>query len=60
MASVDGDGDGTDSGDGFLQLVLVATGQVREADVSAVSAVLLEVTLALLSDKAGLNKCTSC
>ena len=48
MASVDGDGDGTDSGDGFLQLILVATGQVREADVSAVSAVLLEVTLSLL------------
>ena len=48
MAGVDGDGDGTDSGDGFLQLVLVATGQIRESDVSAVSATLLEVALALL------------
>ena len=44
MGGVDGDGDGSDGGQGLLQLLLAAGGNVHEADVVG-AAVLLGVPL---------------
>ena len=55
MAGVDGDRDGSDSGQGLLELVLVLAGHVHVAGVSGTDVLGLEVAL-LLCGQVGVGR----